>query len=289
MVEQLERLLLTLGRGITGKQLRATILFYVVSLTVVLVVSLCVTILADSQRGAESVSWTIVVLLFGVFLWCSAISNQDRIHFHHVTTEQMAWYCGGSACLATWIALPDDAHSRLILLTTVTSVTAVSSLVYGFKRSQLRNSELRDRIVLWDMQTDEVVARARQSGLLASDAALRARLGESIEAARRHFGGEIAGVRRQFAQLSALSSSVPFIGLAGTVYGILTGLRSADQGIEGLANAIANSLVFTAIALAAALPLGLAARFTWNALNRLEQDFSEYVGRITAALSQLPS
>ncbi len=82
---------------------------------------------------------------------------------------------------------------------------------------------------------------------------------ESIERAlRRAAGAERSRLERYLSFLATTGSSAPFVGLFGTVWGIMTSFREiavmGDVGLEVVAPGISEALIATAAGLAAAIP-----------------------------------
>ena len=81
--------------------------------------------------------------------------------------------------------------------------------------------------------------------------------------------------------LATVGSSAPFIGLFGTVWGIMntfTGIAAAhDTSLATVAPGIAEALIATGIGLAAAIP-------SIMAYNGLATNLSRYVGRLNTAI-----
>ena len=82
-----------------------------------------------------------------------------------------------------------------------------------------------------------------------------------IEAMNRQARGVIAGVEGGLANLAVIASVAPFIGLFGTVWGIMasfTAIAAAkDTSLAVVAPGIAEALATTAIGLAAAIPASI--------------------------------
>ncbi|HYO95460.1 MAG TPA: MotA/TolQ/ExbB proton channel family protein, partial [Polyangiaceae bacterium] len=81
--------------------------------------------------------------------------------------------------------------------------------------------------------------------------------GRSMERVKKH---EVAGLQRGLPALATISSSAPFVGLFGTVFGIITAFQQmadpAGGGGGGLATVsagIAEALLTTAVGLAVAI------------------------------------
>jgi biopolymer transport protein TolQ len=89
--------------------------------------------------------------------------------------------------------------------------------------------------------------------------------------------------------LATTASSGPFIGLFGTVWGIMNAFSSMDQGaasIQTVAPGIAEALFATAIGLVAAIPAVMAynyfqrrIRVQASQMNTFEQDYLNIIRR----------
>jgi biopolymer transport protein TolQ len=113
-----------------------------------------------------------------------------------------------------------------------------------------------------------------------ADSNMGAQLGaiENVERAlRRAAASEIAYLERLITALATIGSAAPFVGLFGTVWGIMLAFvnlsnqsAGAQLGINVVAGPIAEALVATAIGLGAAIPAVVA----YNFLNAKIQDLS---------------
>jgi biopolymer transport protein ExbB/TolQ len=121
----------------------------------------------------------------------------------------------------------------------------------------------------------------------------------AITAAMRRQAQElIESCQRGLPNLAVIASVAPFVGLFGTVWGIMTsfaGIAAAkDTSLAVVAPGIAEALAATAIGLAAAIPAAfaynrLAAAFglTSRSLNRMIEDYGTRLARDTAPVSAL--
>ncbi len=91
-------------------------------------------------------------------------------------------------------------------------------------------------------------------------------------------------VERRLPYLATIGSAAPFIGLFGTVWGIMhafTGIaQSNDTSLAVVAPGIAEALLATAIGLVAAIPASIA-------YNKLVSDFSSAARRLGLAISAM--
>jgi biopolymer transport protein ExbB len=92
---------------------------------------------------------------------------------------------------------------------------------------------------------------------------------------------ELANLRRGFPVLATVSSSAPFVGLFGTVFGIITAFTMmADPnaggggGLGAVSAGIAEALVATAMGLGVAIPAAWMFNYFTNKLERLQIEMS---------------
>ena len=92
-------------------------------------------------------------------------------------------------------------------------------------------------------------------------------------------GREMERVERFMAFLATVGSTAPFVGLFGTVWGIMDSFQaiaaSKNTSLAVVAPGIAESLFATALGLVAAIPAVIA-------YNKLATDFGRYAGRLEA-------
>jgi biopolymer transport protein TolQ len=92
-------------------------------------------------------------------------------------------------------------------------------------------------------------------------------------------GREMERVERFMAFLATVGSTAPFVGLFGTVWGIMDSFQSIaaskNTSLAVVAPGIAESLFATALGLVAAIPAVIA-------YNKLSTDFGRYAGRLEA-------
>jgi biopolymer transport protein TolQ len=110
---------------------------------------------------------------------------------------------------------------------------------------------------------------------------MRASLQQRIERVMNvTVGREMERVERFMAFLATVGSTAPFVGLFGTVWGIMDSFQSiAASKNTSLAPGIAESLFATALGLVAAIPAVIA-------YNKLATDFGRYAGRLEAFASE---
>ena len=111
-------------------------------------------------------------------------------------------------------------------------------------------------------------------------------LGEQRERIERAMRNELAGEMRRMELrlpfLATVGSAAPFIGLFGTVWGIMNSFtaiaESHDTSLAVVAPGIAQALIGTAAGLAAAIPAVMA-------YNKFATEFGLYVGRMQTLIS----
>ncbi len=148
------------------------------------------------------------------------------------------------------------------------------SLVYGTAR-KCRESPLAQ---LYAAAYQEVaggtpVAEIVDHLLYDSEEGLTAERLEAVERAmRRSAAGEIARMERYLPFLATTASTAPFIGLFGTVWGVMDSFRGIGaQGSASLAvvaPGISEALIATAAGLGAAIPAVIAYNFFVNRVKR---------------------
>jgi biopolymer transport protein TolQ len=125
--------------------------------------------------------------------------------------------------------------------------------------------------------------RSAAKGLL-NTAIMRASLQQRIERVMNvTVGREMERVERFMAFLATVGATAPFVGLFGTVWGIMNSFQSIaaskNTSLAVVAPGIAESLFATALGLVAAIPAVVA-------YNKLATDFGRYAGRLEAFSSE---
>ncbi|MDB5410029.1 MAG: hypothetical protein JWL84_4941 [Rhodospirillales bacterium] len=125
--------------------------------------------------------------------------------------------------------------------------------------------------------------RSAAKGLTGSDN-LRASLQDRIERVMGvTLGREMERLERFMAYLATVGSTAPFVGLFGTVWGIMNSFQSIaaskNTSLAVVAPGIAEALFATALGLVAAIPAVVA-------YNKLSTDFGRYAGRLEAFSSE---
>lgn len=105
---------------------------------------------------------------------------------------------------------------------------------------------------------------------------------DRIERAMRlQLSAEVRRINNRLSFLATIGSAAPFIGLFGTVWGIMSTFvdigASHDTSLATVAPGIAEALIATAIGLVAAVPAVMA-------YNKFANEISRYSGRISTAI-----
>jgi len=113
-----------------------------------------------------------------------------------------------------------------------------------------------------------------------ADALLRA-----VERTRER---EVADLRRGLGALASISSSAPFVGLFGTVVGIINAFRSmaasGQGGLGAVSGGIAEALFTTAAGLLVAIPAVMTFNYLTGAIDRLTVDINDVASELVSFL-----
>ena len=125
--------------------------------------------------------------------------------------------------------------------------------------------------------------RSAAKGLLGT-AVMRTSLQQRIERVMNvTVGREMDRIERFMTFLATVGATAPFVGLFGTVWGIMDSFQSIaaskNTSLAVVAPGIAESLFATALGLVAAIPAVIA-------YNKLSTDFGRYAGRLDAFASE---
>jgi biopolymer transport protein TolQ len=132
--------------------------------------------------------------------------------------------------------------------------------------------------------------RSASKGLLVSDQ-LRAGLQQRIDRVMQiTLGREMEQVERQMVFLASVGAAAPFVGLFGTVWGIMNSFASIaaskNTSLAVVAPGIAEALLATALGLVAAIPAVLAYNKLSNDLGRYALKLDTFAGEFGAILSR---
>ncbi|MEM6492009.1 MAG: protein TolQ [Pseudomonadota bacterium] len=132
--------------------------------------------------------------------------------------------------------------------------------------------------------------RSSGKGLAATEAmrvSLRARVDRAMDVA---LSREMAQLERRLSFLATVGSAAPFIGLFGTVWGIMnafTAIAGAQNtSLAIVAPGIAEALIATALGLFAAIPASVGYNLTTSALGRYARRLENFADEFAALLSR---
>lgn len=127
---------------------------------------------------------------------------------------------------------------------------------------------------------------ARLSAGISSDSGVKERAASSFAEIVR---AEARGIRRGMAALATIGATSPFVGLFGTVWGIMNSFigisKAQTTNLAVVAPGIAEALLATAIGLFAAIP----AVIIYNHFARVTRNYLELVARASGAAGRLLS
>ncbi len=124
-----------------------------------------------------------------------------------------------------------------------------------------------------------------------ADAAQKAGLSQRIDRVMQvTLGREMEGLERHMTFLASVGSTGPFIGLFGTVWGIMNSFQaianSKDTSLAVVAPGIAEALFATALGLVAAIPAVVAYNKISSDLGRYAARLESFSGEFSAILSR---
>ncbi|WP_374448860.1 MotA/TolQ/ExbB proton channel family protein [Stella sp.] len=139
-----------------------------------------------------------------------------------------------------------------------------------------------------DFARNVLGAAARELAFDTADESLGERRARVERAARRAGFGELKALETGLPFLATVSSAGPFIGLFGTVWGIMNSFSaiaaSQDTSLAVVAPGIAEALFATALGLIAAVPAVVAYNRYATALRRLQGEVTAVVERLGGEL-----
>jgi biopolymer transport protein ExbB/TolQ len=109
-----------------------------------------------------------------------------------------------------------------------------------------------------------------------------------LRAVERTRDREIADLRRGLGALASISSAAPFIGLFGTVVGIINAFRSmagsGQGGLGAVSAGIAEALFTTAAGLLVAIPAVMVFNYLTGVIDRMAVDVNEISSELVSFL-----
>lgn len=116
---------------------------------------------------------------------------------------------------------------------------------------------------------------------------IKERVAQAIEVAKSR---EIAKIEKRLSFLATVGSAAPFIGLFGTVWGIMNSFQSIaaakNATLAVVAPGIAEALLATAIGLIAAIPAVIFYNYFANKLNFFVARIDDFANEISALISR---
>lgn len=207
-------------------------------------------------------------LSFFVFLWQEAEKAGGDVTMQEAfTITEMIKNLGWVALGVIVILLIMSMYSIAIMVERFLTYSAAKKQSREFAprvAQALKNDRIEEAINISDKHKKSHLAMVVNAGLqefrahgVSSDIS-----GDEIEASKRALQRAIAiksaEFKRGLSGLATIGSTAPFVGLFGTVFGIInafTGMKSAESaGIGAVAGGIAEALLTTALGLAVAVP-----------------------------------
>ena len=206
-------------------------------------------------------------LSFFVFLWQEAAPGGGEDMAQHFTITEMVKNLGTVALIVLIILLIMSMYSIAIMVERFLTYSAAKKQSREFAprvAQALKNDRIEEAINISDKHKKSHLAMVVNAGLQEFRAHSNSTdiSGEEIEASKRALQRAIAiksaEFKRGLSGLATVGSTAPFVGLFGTVFGIInafTGMKSAESaGIGAVAGGIAEALIATAIGLGVAVP-----------------------------------
>jgi len=205
---------------------------------------------------------------FFVFLFQQAAQPQgDKSLKEAFTITEMVKNLGWVALTVIVILLIMSMYSIAIMVERFLTYSAAKKQSREFAprvAQALKNDRIEEAINISDKHKKSHLAMVVNAGLQefrAHDASSDIS-GDEIEASKRALQRAIAiksaEFKRGLSGLATIGSTAPFVGLFGTVFGIInafTGMKAAESaGIGAVAGGIAEALLTTALGLAVAVP-----------------------------------
>lgn len=158
-------------------------------------------------------------------------------------------------------------------------------LVELYKQLARRREELTGMSALFEAGFAEFARLRKNAGIEAL--ALVEGAERAMRAERRR---EIDRLEQHLALLATVGSTSPYVGLFGTVWGIMNSFRAlgtaAHATLSTVAPGIAEALIATAMGLFAAIPAVIAYNRYTNALDRLESRYDTFQEEFTTLLQR---
>lgn len=204
---------------------------------------------------ADFVVMIVMFLLIATSVWCWAIiiNKLRKVHFlnRQAETFEEAFWSGGSL---------DQLYDRV-------------------------SSRMKDPMTTVFAAAMREWRRSLSKGAVASE--LRTTVHQRIERVMQvTIGREMERIERHMGFLASVGSTAPFVGLFGTVWGIMNSFQSIaasqNTSLAVVAPGIAEALFVTALGLVAAIPAVIA-------YNKISNDMNRYASRLDTFSSEFGS
>ena len=208
---------------------------------------------------ADIIVKIVMLILVASSIWCWAIiidkSRRLRAVARHATQFEETFWSGGSL---------DDLYDRVGAKADHPMAVLFASAMREWRRSDAKG--------------------LTRAGLSAS---VRDRVGQVM---RLNISREMDGLERYLGVLATVGSTAPFIGLLGTVWGIMNSFQaiaaSKNTSLAVVAPGIAEALFATALGLVAAIPAVVAYNKFSTDLGRFGNRLEGFSSEFTAILSR---
>src|SRR5919106_145852 len=213
--------------------------------------------------------------VLGLFMLLQeAAASPEASSADHFTLTEMVKNMGGVAIAVVIVLLIMSVYSIAIMVERYLTYSAAKKQSREFAprvAQALKNDRIEEAINISDKHRKSHLAMVVSSGLqeFRAHEASSDISGDEIDASKRALQRAIAiktaEFKRGLSGLATIGSTAPFVGLFGTVFGIInafTGMKSAESaGIGAVAGGIAEALIATAIGLGVAVPPGWAVNY----------------------------
>ena len=206
-------------------------------------------------------------LAFFAFLFQEHAKGGEGDMAQHFTISEMVKNLGWVALTVIIILLIMSMYSIAIMVERFLTYSAAKKQSREFAprvAQALKNDRIEEAINISDKHKKSHLAMVVNAGLqeFRAHEASSDISGDEVEASKRALQRAIAiksaEFKRGLSGLATIGSTAPFVGLFGTVFGIInafTGMKSAESaGIGAVAGGIAEALLTTALGLAVAVP-----------------------------------
>ena len=201
------------------------------------------------------------------FLWQTPAPSASAAGGNEFTMTEMVKNMGAVAITVVIILLIMSVYSIAIMVERYLTYTAAKKQSREFAprvAQALKNNRIEEAINISDKHRKSHLAMVVSSGLQEFRAHEQSSdiSGDEIEASKRALQRAIAiktaEFRRGLSGLATIGSTAPFVGLFGTVFGIINafrGMKNAESaGIAAVAGGISEALFTTALGLVVAVP-----------------------------------